>query len=464
MDPTVGVLQLAGTEALMDSYLSQLHEFQMMRRKETGERAFLTFLHVVSTSDRFLRIPETLIGGLGLKKPTLFYATPAGVKAVPASPQHLSDFVGLCSHHSGLSSLHPPLCVTWQNGLTAVSDTLAITSAWHKAIASKKDIILQRFVASSGTHQKTFYVTWRPTGSLLLSSTSKIALLAVRQKDLAAQNAVEEVFLPRKERTVPEMGGIEGLQGVVTGLAEMFVKRFKGEHYSELEELVVQCIQDRSQQWVVLKVRSFQLGRKMKALGQLKLQTESFGQIRINLKPNARRSSAKAKSVQFGLSPAIVDVKRLIGLPVSAYEVREALKNLHRSRTRDIRTAPTNAKRRNFPTQPKSLQESESVASIEHFQSKKTDDMPPIFQFPTPKTPVEADGLENMPEEKRFRAIREHIVRQNNSLFMRIHFQEELPEKRMLQDLFTSSMDRAVGDLETLRSRARHLRTRSQGK
>ena len=448
----------------MDSYLSQLQEFQMMRRKETGERAFLTFLSVISTADRFLRIPETLIGGLGLKTPTLFYATPVGVKAVPATAQHLSDFVGLCSHHSGLSSLHPPLCVTWQNGLAVISDTLAVTSAWHKSIAGKKDIILQRFVASSGTHQKTFYVTWRPTGSLLLSSTSKVALLAVRQKDLVVQSGVEEVFLPRKERSVPEAMGIEGLQGVITRLAEMFTKRFKGEHYSELEELVVQCIQDRSQQWVVLKVRSFQLGRKMKALGQLKLQTENFGQIRINLKPNARRSSAKSKSIRFGLSPAIVDVKRLIGLPVSAYEVKQALKNLHMSRARDVRTAPIDAKRRHLPSQPKSLQESESVASIDHFQDKKIDDMPPIFQFPTPKTPADADGLENMSEDKRFRAIREHIIRQNNSLFMRIHFQEELPEKRMLQDLFTSSMDRAVGDLETLRSRARHLRTRSQGK
>lgn len=453
----------------MDSYRSQWHEFQMMRRKEAGERAFRTFLQVISSSDRFLRIPETLINGLGLKTSTLFYSTPAGVKAVSASQQHISDFVGLCSHHSSLSSMHPPLCVTRQNGLSVMSDTLAITSAWHKAIAGKKDLILQRFVASIGTQQKSFYVTWRPAGCSAKCSTSKINFLAARQKDLIAQSVIEEVFLPRKEKAVLETQMPEGLQEVVLVLVEMFTKRFKGGHYSELEELVLQCIQDRSQQWIILTVRSFELGRKMTALGQLRLQTESFGQIRTNLKPNARRSATtKSKSIKFGLSPAIVDVKRLLGLPVSAYEVRQAMKNLQRSRARDIRTAPADAKSRNFlQLQQKSLQESESAASIEYCQDKKPDDMPPIFQFPTPKSPPTADiesGLEDIPEDKRFKAIREHILRQNNSLFMRIHFQEELPEKRMLQDLFTSSMDKAVVKLETLRTRAKHIRARSYAK
>lgn len=450
----------------MESYLSQLHEFQMMRRKETGDRAFVTFLQVISTAERFFRIPETMISGLGLKEPTLFYSSASGVKSATVGPQHLSDFVGLCSHHSQTSSLHPPFSITCQSGPCLLTDAQMVTSTWNKALSRKKDIILQRFISSAGPNQKTYYVTWRPNGYIVLSATAKTPFLEARQKETGTRSSVEDVFLPRKDKMQPEMIVQDGLQEVVLGIVDVFMKRFEGEHYSELEEIIIQCMQDRSQQWVILRIRSFQLGRKMKALGQLRLQTESFGQIRTNLKPNARRSSTtKLKTVKFGLSPAIVDVKRLIGLPVSAFEMQQALKNYKQSRVRSISTAPTNAKRRHLPAQPKSVQDTEPVASAKPAQVKKPEDMPPIFQFPTPKATFEPqNALESIPHENRISVIREHIARQNNSLFMRIHFQEELPEKRMMQDLFTQSMDRAVVNLETLRLKAKHLRTHSHVK
>ena len=448
----------------MDSYLSQLHTFQMMRRKESEEKALVSFFRIVSKAESFLRIPETLICGFGLREPTLFYSTASGIKGVAATAQNLSDFVGICTHHSNAASIRPPLCLVKQDTKNFISDSLAISQTWHKAVAGRKDIILQRFIVSAGNYQRVVFVTWKPSGTIMLTSVSKVPLQASRQKDLSLANppTTEDTFLPCREKAIPETQIPEALSSLVSLVADCFARHFEGEHYSELEEMVLECIQDRSQQWVVIKVKSFELGRKMKALGQLKMQTEVFGKINTNLKANERKNIlARPKSVKFGLSPAIVDVKRLIGLPVSPYEVQQALRNLKHSRDRGIQTAPHKAKRAHHRILAKSLQEPEDLGNDDLTFEKRPEDMPPIFQFPTPKTPSDLQpGLETMPKDQRIGAIREHIVRQNNSLFMRIHFQEELPEKRLLQDLCSHSIDKAVTNLDTLRARAAQEKSR----
>jgi hypothetical protein len=137
------------------------------------------------------------------------------------------------------------------------------------------------------------------------------------------------------------------------------------------------------------------------------------------------------------LSQAILSIKQVMGLEITSGD-RKRVSN-HTDFSRAVSTAPAKAKRTSTHFDSSSSLPGARVST----------DMPPIFQFPTPRDDEDLNNVSTGPE--RIREIHEHIKRQNNSLFMRIHFQEELPQDRMVKEIVKHSVDSIARQFDQLR-------------
>lgn len=397
----------------------------LLRKKEAGETAWLAGLQLLLSSEgTSLQIPDTLVAGW-LGSPAVAVRTsPTGRLAVVRNVT--SDFITAFTAPQTAGNF--PLCVMRQTGTVLVSDSLAVTGAWHKSLVSGRMVFLQRYVVQPGTNSYLVRVVWKPSGVRIIRLTNKSPyhgrrLSSISNLGMKIAQPPEERYLTRPENA--SMSSIAPDPELTTQIA-LSIEQLKRtlSQPRRLSEVTLEFTQDSSLRWLFLRVVSYEVARV----------------IRHTLKPEERlRRSAtaglKGKMSIKRLSQAILSIKQVMGLEITSGD-RKRVSN-HTDFSRAVSTAPAKAKRNHTHLDSCSL-----PAPTTHT------DMPPIFQFPTPRDDEEAN-LSAGPSC--IQEIHEHIRRQNNSLFMRIHFQEELPQDRMVKEIVRHSVDNIARQFDRLR-------------
>lgn len=396
----------------------------VLRKKESGETAWLAGLQLLLSSEgTALHIPDTLVAG--------WLDTPAvALRTGPTGRLVIQRNIGsnlISSFTAPQPVAHFPLCVMRQGATAILPDTLAVTSLWHKSLVAGRMVFIQRYVAQPGTNSFLVRVVWKPSGVRVIRLTNKVPYLARRlsgQVSLLVKSArlIEERYLTRPEGA--SMSSQDPDSGLMTQIT-LCIAQLKTtlDQPRRLSEVTLEFTQDLSLQWTFLRVVSYEIARPIR-------HNLHFGK-RLQRSATA---GLKGKMSIKRLSQAILSIKQVMGLEITSGD-RKRVSN-HTDFSRSVSTAPAKAKRFGALEPNASLPGPEAVGR-----------MPPIFQFPTPK---DEDDLPSAAGPN-LKEIREHIKRQNNSLFMRIHFQEELPQERMVKDIVRHSVENITQKFDRLR-------------
>jgi hypothetical protein len=451
----------------MELYLDQLHSFKLMRKHESHLPAWLTFARLLLDPGNPLqvRIPETLLYGYA-PTPQLIYTGSKGIKVVSnATLQHLSDFTKLCGSGQG-ADFRTPLCVARQDGNTAlVMDTLGVASLWHRSTMNKKQLALQRYILSPSGRQLVAQARWK-------AGKTRVEVFASKHPHfdrhsfmkLSTAVGIQERFLPTADtwQSQSECSNLDQLIDMMDVMAYHLRRYFSASNFSEVDEFCCAFVLDGTGNWYLLRICYYELDRKPKTLNKAMLQrtmvSKSTPVSRSPSPKKTRKEPYPCKPLTFEVSP--FELKQAVKFFDHRIRIRRQVSHVKRSiTTKSLNTSFTLTK----------LQLEEAM---DPDQSKKGEEMLPIFQFPTPKTPLQSglkrrtspglddDGLRlmNCPLPDRISLIREHIIRQNNSLYTRIHYQSELPEERFLREAYKSAMDKVLEEMETLVSKVKLAR------
>ena len=398
----------------------------LLKKKEAGETAWLAGLRLLLASEgTLLQVPDTLVAGWLDVPAAAIRTSPAGRLLIVRNVS--SDFIAAFT--APQTACNFPLCVMRQNSTVLVSDSLAVTGAWHKSLVSGRMVFLQRYVVQPGTNSNLVRVVWKPSGVRIIRLTNKTPyhgrrMSAINSLIAKSTSPAEERYLTRPENA--SMSSVSADPALATQISiciELLKQTLNQPRH--LSEVTLEFTQDATLRWFFLRVVSYEVARV----------------IRHTLRPGRlfKRSATaglKGKMSIKRLSQAILSIKQVMGLEITSGD-RKRVSN-HTDFSRAVSTAPAKGKRTNT-----------HFDSSSHLPGAKVStDMPPIFQFPTPR---DDEDLNISTGPERIREIHEHIKRQNNSLFMRIHFQEELPQDRMVKEIVKHSVDSIVRQFDQLR-------------
>ena len=451
----------------MELYLDQLHSFKLMRKRESHQSAWLTFVRLLLdlSTPLQVRVPETVLYGYA-PMPQLVYTGSKGVRVLAnATLQHLSDFTKLCGSGQG-ADFRTPLCVSRLEDTTSlVMDTLGVASLWHRSTTNKKPLALQRYILSPGGRQLVAQAKWK-------GGKTAVEVFAGKHPHfdkhsfikLSTTTGLQERFLPAPDtwQTQSEGSNLDQLIDMMDVMAYHLRRYFSASNFSEVDEFCCAFVLDGMGNWFLLRLCYYELDRKPKSINKSILQrnlvSKSTPVSRSPSPKKTRKEPPPGKCLTFEVSP---------------FELKQAVKLFdHRSRLRrQVSHVKKSVSTKSFNTSF-TLTKLQLDEATEADPFKRPEEISPLFQFPTPKTPLQSglkrrtspglddDGLRlmNCPLPDRISLIREHIVRQNNSLYTRIHYQGELPEKRFLREAYRSSMDRVLEEMDALMSKARLAR------
>jgi hypothetical protein len=444
----------------MEQYFDQLRNFALMRKRESDELALNTTIALLLDTESPLqvRIPEILLTGYHSKGPALLYTGSHGVKAIcPATGQHLSDFMSLCGF-AQRAEFRTPFCVAKQESAYLLMDTLAVSSLWHKCIAQAKKLILQKFILSQGDRQLLAHATWKSgLVSYLLFANKHPHCDQGTVIKLFSTISMDQRFLtaPIEGERIAKAPNLSQIDSMLQEIALRLKHHFRKGSFSEVVEFAAEFVLDIEGNWVLIRILYYDLNRKAQTISGKKLHRQM---TRSN--PGSRGASTASSSKRPSQRRPPTSFSSLV-FPVSLLELKQISKQFrpHRQRTRSSFLMP------NLRSSVKTAHHSPSILSRtitaeEHEEEHTYESLLPIFQFPTPRRGREPDdeGLMNCTVEERVGIIKKHIARQNNSLYMRIHYQNELPEHRMMKELYKGALDKAVSEMERLRVNAKAAR------
>ena len=451
----------------MEQYFDQLRSFKLMRKRDSDEAAMKTYLELLMNQEDpiQLRIPETLLLGYSASGPALMYTGSRGVKVVTnAGTQHVADFITLCTQGQS-TAFRSPLCVARQETPTVIMDTLAVSSLWHKCVAAQKKLILQKFILSPGDRQTLAQAKWKSgvTSTLFFANKHPHCDQGSYMK-LYNSVTAEERFLtaPMNSSIAPESANISQVQEMMDVIAFTLKRFFKASSFSEVEEFSVEFVQDVDLNWSAIRLLYYELDRKPRTISRSKLQRVQMSRshatsMRASPKRHAiKKDVYKGSALTFAVSP--LELKQAVKMFDKRKRIRSSFMGsaMKKSLSKSLNTSVTLTK----------VQLEDDV----DMNTKKVEDMLPIFQFPTPKgnphcktlsaSFIDDDGLGLLkcPMKDRITLIRDHIIRQNNSLYTRIHYQVELPEKRLMKEIYSNAVNKVVTEMERLRAKARVAR------
>ena len=402
----------------------------VLRRKEAGEKAWLWGLEALLHAHGLpFQVPDTLLSGWLSRKPTALKTDSQGslniLHSVPSD--FVTSFMCVQPQKEGY-----PMCIVRQNGTGLLTDTLAVTSMWHKSLSSGRNVFIQRYVTQPEVSSSLVRVIWKMDSVRLIRITNKVPYHGRRLSSFSllakAGTPYEERFLTRPDNATLS----EVVDSVLTEQVRTLIDLLK-RHVPEpkqLSEVTAEFNQGIDLKWNFLRVVSYELSRTVRT-------TKAFRPV--SRKQRASTAPQKGKMSIKRLSQAILSIKQVMGLEITSGDRKRVSEHSDFSRF---------APRSSVPLQKKFISKSDaSLANLE--PNRSSVDMPPIFQFPTPR---ETEELNVTAGPERFKEIHDHIKRQNNSLFMRIHFQEELPQERMLKELVKQSVDSIAIEFDRLRA------------
>jgi len=444
----------------MEQYFDQLRNFTLMKKRESDDLALSTTIALLLDTENpaQVRIPETLLTGYHSSGPALLYTGSRGVTAIcPATGQHLSDFLSVCGF-AQRAEFRTPFCLAKQDTAFVLMDTLAVSSLWHKCTAQGKKLILQKFILSQGKRQLLAHATWKSgTFSYLFFVNKHPHCDEGPYIKLISAITIEQRFLtvPTSSDKVTESPNTPQLDSMLQELALRLKHHFRKGSFSDLLEFAAGFVLDIEGNWVLIRLLYYDLNRKAKAMSGKKLHRQM-----TKSNPGSRGASTACSSK--GPSQRRVTPTSFSALvfPVSPLELKQITKLYRHNRQHTRSSILRPSIRSSVKSTPHSSFLNRTITT-EHLESEqKHFNLLPIFQFPTPRRGREPDdeGLMNCTVGERVGIVRKHIARQNNSLYMRIHYQNELPEQRMMKEIYKSTIDKAVTEMERLRVNARLAR------
>ena len=447
----------------MEQYFEQLRNFSLMRKREGEKEVQITLIKLLLDSENplHIRIPETLISGFPGFPAALLYTGSRGVKAIaPATSGHLSDFMNLCSTTQS-TTFRVPLCIAlYETAVSVMMDTLTVSSLWHRCTAQEKQLILRKYILSQGDRQLLCHSKWkRGVVTHFLFANKHPHCDSSPYIKLVSNVTLEERFLttPMQADVVKEAKNTEQMTAMMEEIAEKLKHYYRKGSFSVVVEFEVEFVWDSEGNWVVLRLLYCELNRKAQAINQKQMHRQM---TRSN--PGSRGVSTASSSKRLSRRRPVTQTSSFLVFPISPLELKQITK-LYRPRQHLNRSTVFIPSTRQSIRSTKSLHHSPSILSktAAPEDSDKTDNastsLLPIFQFPTPRDGRKEEdlGIMRWDVEERLGMIRKHIIRQNNSLYMRIHYQNELPEQRLIKELYKNTMDKAITEMDRMRARAK---------
>lgn len=445
----------------MEQYFDQLRNFTLMRKRESHDLALNTTIALLLSTENppQVRIPETLLTGYHSSGPALLYTGSRGVTAVcPATGQHLSDFLSVCGF-AQRAEFRTPFCLAKQDTAFVLMDTLGVSSLWHKCTSQGKKLILQKFILSQGNRQLLAHATWKLGAvSYLLFANKHPHCDQGPFIKLISTVSIEQRFLtaPMEAERVTEAPNTVQMDSMLQELSFRLKHYFRKGSFSDVVEFGAEFVLDTEGNWVLIRLLYYDLNRKAQNISGKKLHRQM-----TKSNPGSRGASTATSSKRPSQRrPTPTSFSALV-FPVSPLELKQITKLYRPNRQHSRSSMLRPSLRSSFKSAHHSPSILNRTVTAEHpEEEQKHLNLLPIFQFPTPRRGRDAEEEELMSCSvgERVGLIKKHIARQNNSLYMRIHYQNELPEHRMMKELYKNTIEKAVTEMERLRVNAKAAR------
>jgi hypothetical protein len=222
-------------------------------------------------------------------------------------------------------------------------------------------------------------------------------------------------------------------------MLESLVGLYKRIVPDQLSELVAEFAQDRQERWYLLRVPSYEVSRTLQVMPTL-------GQLRLKRSPWLKLDPREYKHLSIKrISQTILSIKQSLGLTITTGD---------RRRLASYTDFTKKLKQRSLP-QLKTKKEEKKFLPLLDFTPTSSDELPPLFSFPTPH---EDELNKSVPTVPGLEDIKDFIKQQNNSMYMRIHYQEELSEDRKLRESAQESVSVVAEEFDRLRERGQEGR------
>lgn len=449
--------------------ISQLRLSDSRSIKLTDQEAFGTFYQLLCCSKETwqLLLPETIVWGWGIDVPSLLFTNEEGRLSVieNINSEQLQSFLMVCRKHQQVSSSASPACVArTQQGTSLVFDTKAAMCLWHRNQVEGSPIMLQRYVASDESCSKVTRVHWthlktektilespisqqeEPSRDKMLSrlKTSAFMVKTMLKRPSRASAHDDPRFLlkfasAKKTYDNSKVPELDAQLSVLFSILRHQERKLE----ANLMVLVANFVKSRDGLWYLINVEHLLFSKHT----QLQIK---------EVKPNSavhsryRETPSKSQTAPRGKRPLRPN-----------------------SRKPTIRQLAERTKR--IPSSSPSSSSNKGDLNSLHIKLKE---MPPLFTFPTPRIrPVTSETFLTVPKDlgfsdyvmtstlplmsynfdERLLKIREHIERQNNSLFARIHYCEEHASTKQHRDAVGNSISRVARIYDKVRARAKLL-------
>ena len=386
-----------------------------IKKQTSGEQAWHAFLSILlQAKDRSrLRIPETLFFGWGMKKPTVLFTDEDGFLKTgkEISTSFITNFLSFCPKEDFL-----PICVGRQTSTFPIMDSKAAITLWHKNLVVHRSIVIQRYIAHKGQFSALTKIIWKPDSMQFVTLTNIIPYTGyLKRRSLLTLGksiaSLEDRFFTRSDQAgmSADISNSEELEKLVVVLSLLY-KRVLNDQHQYLSEMVAEFVQEKQGRWYLLRVPSFEVTKVPQS------SVPVLTPMRIKQRDRTWNSESRYKYLSIKrMSQTILSIKQSLGLAITM-EDRERLAS-YTDFSKKLKT------KQPLPQLPskKSKEEVKVTPPPAYIETEGATSMPPLFQFPTPRDSEDHDT-------PKLEDIKAYIHRQNNSLYMRIHYQEPLSD------------------------------------
>lgn len=406
----------------------------MVQRRIAGEQAWLTYLTVLlrAKEKTHLRIPATLISGWHCTTPTILYMDDTGYlrKNKDAAAGSISSFLALCQKDHFF-----PICIARQNTTIVVTDIKAAMALWHKSLASRKPIFLQRYISQPGQYSSLLQIKWKPESLTYVTLTNLVPYSGfVKRRSILMlgkqPSSVEDQFLTRSNQSISSCDLLN--KSEIETFVDSVVTLYRRIVPEQLASLIAEFVIDRDGKWYLLRVPEYTVSHSLQNLPTLV-------NFRVKRSPWLKLDSKDYKHLSIKrISRTILSIKQSLGLTITTGD-RERLASY-------TDFAKKLKQQRSLPQiKPKKVKEERKTITLQEQISQENPEIPPLFEFPTPH---EEELNRSMPD---LQDIKNFIKQQNNSMYMRIHYQEELSEDRKQRESAQQSVSSVAQEFDRLR-------------
>lgn len=465
------------------------------KKTEQGEKASMYFYRMLLELDtRFkLNIPETIIYGWDIDKPTLFMTNEEGFLGLYPNlrSQDFCNFVINCSSllnrakDSNRNQL--PLCVAKNDeSHFIVRDIENANKLWYKSLAKKKQIMIHRYIHCSSVYTCSYRVYWNtnkiravrftnsqpifpivdrknPLNALLdIGKDKALQSLAnsfrVSEDQRSKYTAPQDRFLLNEtEASITEIRTIDqGMEEQVKNLHKILQKAVCKTSNFEVSDFAADFTQGEDLKWYFTELKSYSTVRK---------RSNTF----VTRQPIFRPDSSNKSQLPITYTrPSTIQIRA---------RTRKNTQKLNSSKgTKRPETVPTHhMTEAAFLSHTPIINISESNTTLKHQYSKYESHINPVHStyqhFPISRlnhssasqsllaSPIEinedpnhkyknlktaAEKLLDYSKEERINKIRNILAIQNDSMSIRLHYEREFSRDKETLEMAKKSINNVV--------------------